>query len=200
VKYLYLDVGGVLLTNGWDHVARGEASRVFGIDYEDMALRHDFIYNVYEIGKISLDQYLDTVVFHRPRHFTRAEFTEFMFSRSEELPDTLPWLAEWKLEHPEVTVISINNEARDLNRYRIERFGLHRLFDAFVSSCEVGMRKPDPGIFRLALGLAQTEPSSCLYFDDREMLVASAASVGLDARLHESTEATCAAIDEWVKR
>lgn len=199
MKYLYLDVGGVLLTNGWDHVARGEASRVFGIDYEDMALRHDFIYNVYEIGRITLDRYLDTTVFYEPRPFGKAEFVEFMYSRSAELPGTLAYLTEWKRAHPEVTVISINNEARELNRHRIEKFGLHRLFDAFVSSCEVGMRKPDPGIFRLALSLSQTEAGRCLYFDDRAMLVESAAAVGLDARRHESAEKTCAAIEEWVQ-
>lgn len=198
MKYLFLDIGGVLLTNGWDHVGRREASSVFGLDHEEFSLRHDFIFNVYETGKIGLDRYLDTAVFYEPRSFSRADFVDFMYSRSQELPDTLPYLIDWRREHPEVKVISINNEPRDLNRFRIEKFRLHRLFDAFVTSCEVGMRKPDPGIFRLALGLAQTAPADCLYFDDREMLVESAAEVGLPAKLHSSFAATRGAIEAWV--
>lgn len=197
-KFLFSDIGGVLLTNGWGHESRMEASRVFNFDYNQMNYRHDFIFNVYEIGKISLDQYLDTTVFYEPRNFSRKEFIDFMFSQSRQLPDMLPYLLEWKKEHPEVKVISINNEPRDLNQYRIQKFGLHRFFDAFISSCEVGMRKPDPGIFQLAIGIAQANPAECLYFDDRKMLVKSAKDVGLDAHLHESFEDTISTIRDWV--
>lgn len=200
VKVLFSDIGGVLLTNGWGHESRLEAAEAFGLDHEEMSRRHDFIFNVYETGKITLDQYLDVAVFFEPRTFTKPEFVEFMRSRSKELPDMLPYLIDWKRDHPEVRVISINNEPRDLNRYRIEKFGLHRLFDAFVSSCEVGMRKPDPGIFRLAIGVAQADPHDCLYFDDRQMLVDSARAVGLDAHLHESFEQTRATLEAWVAR
>lgn len=199
-KVLFSDIGGVLLTNGWGHESRMEASRVFDFDYDEMSHRHDFIFNVYEIARISLDQYLDTAVFYQPRDFTKKAFIDFMYAQSKELPDMMPYLTEWKKEHPEVKVISINNEPRDLNQYRINKFGLHRFFDAFISSCEVGMRKPDPGIFQLAIGIAQAEPANCLYFDDRKMLVKSARLTGLDAHLHESFDATRAILDEWVAR
>jgi len=189
-RILFSDIGGVLLTNGWGHESREAAAKKFGIDYGEMDVLHDFIFNVYEMGKISLDVYLDTVVFNHPRNFSREEFKDFMFAQSLELPQTLSWLVDWKNKNPRLKIISINNEAKELNEYRIKKYNLHNFFDAFVSSCEVGMRKPDPGIFRLALGIAQAQPNECLYFDDRTMLVEAAKKVGIHAHHHKNFEST----------
>ena len=189
-KILFSDIGGVLLSNGWGHESRMAAAEKFGIDYEEMDVLHDFIFNVFEIGKVTLDDYLDTVVFNYKRDFSKKEFKDFIFSSSVELPFTLPWFIDWKRRHENIKIISINNEARELNQFRINKFRLHDFFDAFVSSCEVGMRKPDPGIFLLALGIAQAKPEECLYFDDRIMLVEAARKVGIHAFHHESYERT----------
>ncbi len=190
IKILFSDIGGVLLTNGWGHESRMAAAKKFDIDYDKMDYLHDFIFNVYEMGKISLDDYLDTVVFREKRNFTKEDFKEFMFEQSVMLPDTLPWFIKWKNGHENVKVISMNNEPRDLNQYRIQKFKLHDFFDAFVSSCEVGMRKPDPGIYLLGLGIAQANPEECVYFDDRKMLVEAAKKVGIQAFQHTSFENT----------
>lgn len=189
-KILFSDIGGVLLTNGWGHTSREAASKKFGIEYNEMDFLHDFIFNVWEMGKISLDDYLDTIVFNHPRKFSREEFKAFMFEQSHELPGTLQWLIKWKFENHFIKTISINNEPKELNEYRIKKYNLHKFFDAFVSSCEVGMRKPDPGIFRLALGIAQALPHECLYFDDREMLVEAAKKEGIHAYHHTGFEST----------
>ncbi len=190
LKILFFDIGGVLLTNGWGHQSREEAAKKFEIGYEEMDELHDFIFNVFEIGKISLDDYLDTVVFNHPRDFTREDFKTFMFSCSKELPGMLPWLIEWKKQHSDYRIIAINNEGRELNDYRIKKFGLHRCFDAFVSSCQVGMRKPDPGIYNLAMGIAQATPDQCLYFDDRQMLIDEAQKLGIQSYHHTDFNVT----------
>ncbi len=197
-KILFSDIGGVLLSNGWGHLSRMAAAEKYGLDYTEMDELHHFIFNVYEIGKVTLDEYLDTVIFHQPRNFSREEFKDFIFKQSTQLPDTLPWLVQWKKAHPQIKIISINNEARELNNYRIRTFNLHDFFDAFVSSCEVGMRKPDPGIFRLALGIAQAEPHECLYFDDRPMLVEAAKKEGIQAYHHEGFEGTKKIIEDVI--
>jgi putative hydrolase of the HAD superfamily len=189
-KILFSDIGGVLLTNGWGHQSREAAAVKYTLDYTEMDALHNFIFNVYEIGKLTLDGYLDRVIFHKPRDFTREEIKDFMFAQSIQLPHMLPWFVEFKKQHPWLKIISINNEPRELNRYRIDKFNLHDFFDAFISSCEVGMRKPDPGIFMLALGIAQAEPQECLYFDDRPMLVEAAKKEGIHAYHHESFEGT----------
>ena len=132
------------------HESRHEAAKLFKLDYEEMSDLHTFIFNVYEMGNISLDEYLDTVVFNRPRDFAREDFKEFMFRQSVELPGTLQWLKEWKKDCG-FRIISINNESKELNDYRVKKFKLHDCFDAFISSCEVKMRKPDPAIFNLAM-------------------------------------------------
>ena len=200
-RVLFLDIGGVLLSDGWGHVARQAAAKKFGLNYEEMDRLHDFIFNVYEIGRITLDDYLNTVVFNEPRNFTPDEFKTFMFSQSVELPDMLQWLKKWKKNTTEnIRVISINNEGKDLNDYRIKKFRLHECFDAFISSCEVKMRKPDPGIFNLALGIAQADPAECIYFDDRAMLVQAAQRVGIKSFQHLGLESTKNTIEELVKR
>ena len=188
-KTIFLDVGGVLLTNGWDHTIRRKAALQFHLNFEEMDALHQFIFNVYEIGKITLDQYLDFVVFNQPRKFDHQQFKEFMYAQSAELPDTLQWLKKWKKQTRQ-RIISINNEGKELNNYRVAKFRLRDCFDAFVSSCDVGMRKPDPGIFLMALGVAQAKAEDCIYFDDRPMVVAAAATLGIQAFQHKGFENT----------
>ena len=186
---LFLDIGGVLLTNGWDHESRQRASQHFGLSYNEINFPHEFIFSIYEIEKITLKEYLDTVVFTKPRNFTQKEFIEFMRGESKEIPYIKEWLLDWKKKSG-YRIIAINNEGRELNDYRIHEFQLKNVFDAFVSSCDVGMRKPDPGIFRLALGIAQSRPEECIYFDDREMLADAAAKIGINAYPHHGFEQT----------
>ena len=194
-KILFLDIGGILLSDGWGHESRQEAARLFDIDYAEMERLHNVIFNVYEIGRITLDDYLDIAVFNKERNFSRQEFKEFMFSQSSELPCTLQWLIRWKQQRNDVRIISINNEGKELNDYRIKKFGLHRCFDAFISSGDVGMSKPDPGIFQLAIGVAQRDPQQCFYFDDRPMLAEAAKRVGIRAYHHRDFETTKALIE-----
>jgi len=194
-KIIFSDIGGVLLSNGWGHQSRKKAAKEFDIDYAEMNLLHEFIFNVYEIGRMTLDEYLDTVVFNHPRDFTKEDFKSFIFAESIELPGLLQWLIEWKKANPGFRIISINNEGKELNDYRIKKFKLHRCFDAFISSCEVGMRKPDPGIFKLAMGVAQASPQQCYYFDDRIMLVEAADRLGIQAFHHIDFEMTKAILE-----
>jgi putative hydrolase of the HAD superfamily len=189
LRILFFDIGGILLSNGWGHESRAEAAKKFGLDYEEVNTLHNFIFNVYEIGSITLDEYLDTVIFNKPRSFPREDFKEFVYRQSVELPDTLQWLKEWK-KNCGFRIISINNEGKELNDYRVEKFKLHQCFDAFISSCEVKMRKPDPAIFNLALGIAQASPNQCVYFDDRIMFVKVAEKLGIKAFQHTSFEST----------
>lgn len=189
LRILFFDIGGILLSNGWGHESRKEASKLFGLDYDEINTLHNFIFNIYEIGSITLDQYLDTVIFHEPRDFTREDFKTFIYAQSEELPDMLAWLKAWKKDCG-FRIMSINNEGKELNDFRVEKFKLHSCFDGFVSSCEVKMRKPDPGIFKLAMGIAQAAPHQCVYFDDRIMFVKTAENLGIRAFQHTSFEST----------
>lgn len=195
VKILFFDIGGVLLTNGWGHESRQKAAEKFSLNFIEAEALHNFIFNVYEIGRITLDEYLDTVIFNHHRDFPREDFKEFMFSQSQELPQMLQWLKGWK-KTSGFRIISINNEGKELNDYRVKKFKLHECFDAFVSSCEVSMRKPDPGIFQLAMGIALTPPDQCVYFDDRIMFVHAAKKLGIRALHHTTPDATISILEQ----
>lgn len=187
IKLLFLDIGGVVLSDGWNHRSRMQAIDKFGLEPIQFQKDHAVAFPLFENGKLNLDQYLESVVFNVDRSFTKEDFSEFMYSKSEQLPDFLPWLIEWK-KRQEIKIFAINNEGKEFNDYRIKKFGLHQCFDAFISSCEVGFSKPDPSIFKLALGIAQEKPENCLYFDDRAIHVAIAKQMGINAHVHHSFE------------
>lgn len=184
-----MDIGGVFLTNGWDHLSRKKAAEVFGFDFEEMNDLHNFIYNIFEIGHISFDEYLDTILFYKPQTFSKEEFKNFIFSQSQELPSLLAWAKEWKKNTP-LPVFALSNENADLNTYRIENFNLREIFDGFFSSCYLGVRKPDPKIYNMALQICQVKPEECLYFDDRPMLIDAAEKLGIISVLHQDFETT----------
>lgn len=189
ITTLFTDVGGVLLTNGWDRGSRRLAAATFGLDYAEMDERHHLTFDAYEEGKLSLDDYLDRTVFHEPRSFERKAFTDFMYAQSKPLPAMLDYVRSLKADHG-VKIVSINNEGRELNVYRIRTFGLGCFMDAFVSSCFVHFRKPDADIFRIALDIAQAMPEESAYIDDRALFVEVAATLGIRGVVHKSTEAT----------
>ncbi len=199
IKVVFMDIGGVLLNNGWGHESRQKAAKLFGFNYEEMNVLHNFIYNVFEIGDISLDEYLDTVVFHVPRDFSRTDFKNFMYAESVELPNMLAWAKNWK-KSTELPVFALSNESREINAHRINTFGLHDLFDGFFSSCYLGLRKPNPKIFQTAMEIVQAKPQECIYFDDRLMLVNAAKKLGINGIHHQSFEATKKIIESLTKK
>ncbi len=175
---LFWDIGGVILTNGWDRASRREAAELFHMDWEDFQDRHDLSFPAFETGAITLDQYLDRTVFCRPQRFTREEFTAFMFAQSREYPETRAILAN-VAKSGRYLLAAINNEPRELNEYRIEAFQLRRDFSLFFSSCYVGLRKPDEALYRLALEVTQRPAEQCLLIDDRPLNLENPQKLGM---------------------
>jgi putative hydrolase of the HAD superfamily len=186
IKALFLDIGGVLLTNGWDRKARALAARQFGLDPDDLNERHHLTFDTFESGKLGLEEYLDRIVFHEPRPFSRDVFKAFILAQSQPFPGMIGLMRELKRQYG-LKVIAVNNEGRELNDYRIRYFGLDQLFDAFLSSCYVHLRKPDTDIFRLALDVAQVPAGQVVYIDDRKLFVQVAGSLGMHC-LHHTHE------------
>ena len=175
---LFFDIGGVLLTNGWDRTERTAAAEKFKLDWKEFEDRHELVLHAFEVGEMSLDEYLDRVIFYCPRTFSREEFADYIRAQSKELPGTMDVLR--RLAQPKKYLISsLNNESRDMNAYRIEKFGLRRYFDVFLSSCYLGIRKPDEGIYRRALDITQRKPEECLFIDDRALNLECARELGM---------------------
>jgi len=178
VTALFWDIGGVILSNGWDRPARANAARKFGLDWEELQDRHDLASPAFETGQITLDTYLKRTVFYRKRDFTREEFLDFIFAQSREFPESRSVLSELAASG-RYLLCTINNEALELNERRIKQFNLRREFKAFFSSCYVGIRKPDEGIYRLTLEVTQRAPGECVFIDDRALNLESAQQLGM---------------------
>jgi HAD superfamily hydrolase (TIGR01509 family) len=191
ITALFLDIGGVLLTDGWDHDARKRAATNFKLELAEMEDRHHLTFDTYEEGKLTLEEYLDRVVFYQKRPFTRARFRRFMFGQSKPHPEMISLVAQIKARHG-VKVAVVSNEGRELNAYRIRKFKLDGFVDSFISSCFVHIRKPDADIFRLALDIAQAPARQVVYVDNTPMFVQIAEGLGIRSILHTDYRSTCA--------
>jgi len=178
IRAIFSDVGGVLGTNGWDHDQRTAAVKEFGLDPEEFRSRHELVVTAFETGRLSLEEYLQRTVFYRPRSFTPDAFRNFMFNQSKPYPETLALLGR-VARSGRYLLATLNNESLELNLHRIRAFNLSRIFKLFLSSCFVGVKKPDAGIYRLALQLTQQEPARCVFIDDRALNLECAGNVGM---------------------
>jgi putative hydrolase of the HAD superfamily len=194
ISTLFLDIGGVLLTNGWDNGIRKRAADQFGLDADEMNGRHHLTFDTYEEGKLSLDEYLNRVVFYRERPFSREEFKAFMYAQSQPYPEMIDLMRGLKIQHG-LKVAAVSNEGRELTAYRVQQFHLGTFIDFFVSSCFVHYRKPDRDIFRMALDIAQVNPQQVVYIDNEPMFVEVAQSLEIHGILHKDYETTHKALD-----
>ena len=188
ITCVFVDVGGVLLTNGWDHHARRRAVANFKLNWAEMEERHRLVFEIHEEGKLTFDEYLSLVVFYEKRPFTRAQFRRFMCEQSKPYLDMIALLVQLRAQGLKIVVVS--NESRELNAFRIRTFGLAKFVDSFISSCFVGLRKPDANIFQLALDIAQTPAHQVLYIENTPMFVQIAESIGIKSILHTDYEST----------
>ncbi|MFZ0334745.1 MAG: HAD family phosphatase [Candidatus Acidiferrales bacterium] len=178
VTALFFDIGGVLLTNGWDRDSRMAAAKEFHLDWKDFEDRHELVLHAFEVGDMSLDEYLDRVIFYCKRDFTRQEFKDFIYGQAQAMPESLALMR--RLVKPRRYLISaLNNESRDLNAYRIDKFHLREYFDVFLSSCYLGVRKPDKAIYEQALNITQRRGEETVFVDDRALNLECARELGM---------------------
>ena len=191
ITTLFLDVGGVLLTIGWDHHARRRAAKHFKLNWAGMQERHELNFETQEEDKITFQEYLDRVVFWQKRPFTRAQFRRFMFAQSKPFTEMIELVRNLKTKYRLKTIV-VSNEAREVNAYRINQFKLVGFVDAFISSCFVHLRKPDAEIFRLALDIAQVPARQIVYIENTPLFVQIAEKLGIRSILHTDCQSTSA--------
>lgn len=191
VTTLFLDIGGVLLTDGWGREARKMAAENFNLNLPEMEERHHLTFETFEEGQLTLNEYLGLVVFDKKRPFTQDQFREFMLAQSKPYPKMIEFVTLLKARH-RLKIAVVSNEARELNAHRIHKFKLTEFVDFFVSSCFVHLRKPDPNIFRLALDIAQSPVEEVVYIENTPMFVQIAESLGIRSILHMEYGSTCA--------
>ena len=189
VTTLFLDIGGVLLNDGWSHGASKLAVKKFNLDFEELNKRHTEALETYELGKFTLEDFLDRTVFHKKWSFTPAQFRKFMFAQSKSCPEMIKLIRKLKEKYG-VKIIVVSNEGPGLNDYRIRKFKLTEFVDSFISSCFVQLRKPDTDIFRVALDTAQVPANQVIYIENTEMYVQVAESLGIRSILHTDYKST----------
>jgi putative hydrolase of the HAD superfamily len=188
-KALFLDIGGVLLTDGWTREYRRLAARKFRLDLDEMESRHHLTFDTYEIGRLTLAEYLNRVVFYRKRPFTPGQFREFMFAQSKPFPHMIDFVCRLKARY-RLKIAVVSNEGRELTLHRVRKFRLARFVDFFISSCFVHIRKPDADIYQMALDVAQVPAGEVVYVEDRPMFVQVAETLGIRGIIHSDYPTT----------
>ena len=187
IRHVFFDIGGVLATNGWDRESRKLAVEKFGLDAEGFEARHQAMAGPLDEGTVTLTEYVKFTVFNQPRSFSEKEFVEFMYDQSEPFQETIE-IARAVAEGCTYWVMTLNNESDELNRYRIEKFGLDEIFDAFLSSCWLGLRKPTAKFYQRALDIAQANPATSVFIDDREQNIVPARELGMNVIHYRSAD------------
>ena len=167
ITTIFFDVGGVLLTDGWNHIARAKAADNFGYDLKDFETRHAPLADALDTGKISVNDYIDKVVFYKDRPFSKIDFYDFMKEQSVPIPGTLDLAAKIAAQK-KYLLGTINNESTQLNLYRLDKFHLADTFSVFFSSCFMGVKKPESELFERALHILYKKPAETIFIDDRE--------------------------------
>jgi putative hydrolase of the HAD superfamily len=193
ITALFWDVGGVLLTNGWDESSRRKAAETFELDWDDFERRHQRMVAAFEINRVTFEEYLDETVFYRNRAFTKEAFRSFVLDCSKPQPETLD-IATGLADCGRYFMATLNNESLELNQFRIGRFQLRRCFSVFFSSCFLGTRKPAAAIYQTALKLTQRSPAECLFIDDRIPNVEAARRLGIESIHYRSPQQLRAAL------
>jgi putative hydrolase of the HAD superfamily len=191
ITCLFVDIGGVLLTDGWDRHARKRAAATFELNWAETEERHLLTWDTYQAGKLRLEEYLNLTVFRQRRPFTRVQFRNFIFAQSRAFPRMIELITRLKAQHG-LKVAVVSNEGRELNAYRIQKFKLNRFVDFFISSCFVHLLKPDLQIFQLALDIAQVPARQVVYIENTPLFVQTAEELGIRSILHTSFAATSA--------
>ena len=190
ITCLFVDVGGVLLTDGWSHESGKLASKKFGLNFKELNKRHSEALDTYELGKLTIEEFLSLVVFCEKRPFTQVQFIKFMFAQSKPYPKMIE-LVRWLKARYGLKIVVVSNEGRGLNEYRIRKFKLYEFVDSFISSCYVQLRKPDADIFRVALDTAQVPANQVIYIENTPMFIQIAESLGIRSILHTDYRSTC---------
>jgi putative hydrolase of the HAD superfamily len=185
IRHIFFDVGGVLGTNGWDREERARATEHFRLDAKEFQCRHEEIVSAWEEGRITIEEYLENAVFYERRNFSRQEFVEFMYAQSHPDPDTIEITRELTT-HERYTLMTLNNESDELNKYRIRAFGISEIFEAFLSSCWLGVRKPTQRFYENAIAIAQADPRTSVFIDDRQQNLNPARNLGMKVVLFQS--------------
>jgi putative hydrolase of the HAD superfamily len=185
ISAIFWDIGGVLLTNAWDRTERLRALNEFQLDEVEFHDRHEMVVSSFERGKITLDEYLQRTIFYRQRTFTPEAFRDYMLSLSRAKPGSLEFALALAASG-KYQMSTINNESKELNEYRIRKFRLADIFSLFVSSCFVGLRKPEAAIYNLAVDVVQKAPEVCCFIDDRALNLECARQLGMHTVQMES--------------
>ena len=193
---ILFDVGGVLLTNGWDRCERSEVLDRFHLDHADFESRHPQPYDAWERDAISVRQYLDATVFYQPRSFTHEDFLQAILSVSALLPDGALGILQELAASGNYMLGTLNNEAREPNEYRLSRFEIRKYVDVTLSSCYLGLRKPELAIYRRALDILGRPPDRVLLIDDRQENVTGALAAGIQGIRFEHAAALRSRLQE----
>jgi HAD superfamily hydrolase (TIGR01509 family) len=199
IRTLFWDIGGVVLTNGWDIDQRTKVLSRLGVDLEAYEEVHERANYYWERGLITAKEFFaQTVLNPNPKlDLTFDIVWKQVCAQSKVLhPECLDILAELKRQG-RYRLATLNNESRELNGHRLDAFKLRSLFDYFICSGYVHEMKPLPGVYRSAIDISGFEARTALFIDDKEENCESAKVLGMQTIWFKNPEQLCTALADY---
>ena len=193
IRTIFWDIGGVVLTNGWD---KGQRSRVLsrlGVNLEAYEEVHERANYYWERGLMTAKEFFAQTVLQANPHLDLTFETLWpqVCAESKVLhAECLDMLSELK-EQGSYRLATLNNESRELNEYRLDAFKLRSLFDYFICSGYVHEMKPLPGIFRSAIDVSGFAARTALFIDDKSENCAAAEALGMHVICFKTPRQLC---------
>jgi epoxide hydrolase-like predicted phosphatase len=209
IEAVIFDYGGVLSTTPFAGIAEYERKMGYperslsqllfgkGASPQGPTDEPDHDWHLLETGRLTLDEF----------HLRLVERSEAALGRPLDLGDYAQFLRElgvgvhWMMVHRvrelraggDRTAILTNN-VKEWGNYWKRSIPMD-LFDEIVDSCDVGLRKPDPAIYRLTCERLKVQPEAAVFLDDTRRHVEGARQVGLQAILVRDPWAAIAELD-----
>ena len=183
IETIFWDIGGVLLTNGWDMGQRARVLASLGVDVAAYEAVHEAENWYWERGLMTAEEFFRrTVIAPNPGlGLTFDALWPLVCGESAVLHGECFAVLRALRDVPGVRLATLNNESRELNGYRLDAFGLRECFDFFVCSGYVGEMKPAAAIYRTAIEISGRAAETGLFIDDKAENCEAARAHGMKA-------------------
>lgn len=197
MKAVIFDLGSVLV-NYDGEATLTDISKLAGISLEALSAHNQSIEHAFGTGQLSGQDYYALL---DQTFGLSASYEAFVtvLCRYQERNEPALALARELQSRQEVIVGIISNTNEVHASWLHANLPEFDQFSSVILSNEVGLLKPDPAIYQLALAQLGVPPEHALFVDDVAENVKGGTAVGLSGLLHTDWQLTRPAIENWLQ-
>lgn len=189
IRAVILDYGEVLC-HGPEPTVMERLAGIFHLKPEEFTRAYSRSRNPYDQGVLSTEEYW--------KGFAQEAGVTIDGETAAKLPlwDIQMWsrintaMTGWlaSMHEAGIPTAILSNMTQSMKSFMLENFTWLRYFDCHIFSCDLKVIKPDPAIYLHTLDCLGAEPETTLFVDDRQLNVAAAQALGIQAFQFQGVE------------